>query len=273
VIDFQGKVAFITGGASGIGLSMAKAFLKEGVQVAIADIRRDRLAKVEALLNNPINVLTIELDVRDRTAMELAADKVEATFGKVHIICNNAGIGGGRGKIHEIQPEMWRNVLDVNLGGVFNGIQVFVPRIKRHGDGGHIVNTSSMTGITPIAGSGPYGASKAAVAVITEILHDELADEGIGVSLLAPWIVNTSIFYPDLADDDVEGIKKRNKAMLELFGESLTEPDTVAEMVLNGILNNELYIFNDKVCLNMLEKRISRMYAAIDRQFPGSLPL
>jgi len=270
VKDFQGKVAFITGGASGIGLGMAKAFLKEGVQVAIADIRRDRLAKAEAVLDNPVNLLPIELDVRDRAAMERAADKVDSTFGKVHIVCNNAGIGGGRGKIHEIQPEMWRNVLDVNLGGVFNGIQVFVPRIKRHGEGGHIVNTSSMTGITPIAGSGPYGASKAAVAVITEILHDELAADGIGVSLLAPWVVNTAIFHPDLVDDDVEGIKKRNKAMLEFWGESLTDPDTVAEMVLNGIRNNELYIFNDKVCRNMLEKRISRMYAAIDKQFPGS---
>jgi NAD(P)-dependent dehydrogenase (short-subunit alcohol dehydrogenase family) len=268
--DFQRKVAFITGGASGIGLSMAKAFLKEGLKIAIADIRRDRLTKAEAILNNPLNVLPIELDVRDRTAMERAADKVEATFDKVHIVCNNAGIGGGRGKIHEIQSETWKNVLDVNLGGVFNGIQVFVPRIKRHGEGGHIVNTSSMTGITPITGSGPYGASKAAVAVITEILHDELADEAIGVSLLAPWIVKTSIFHADLADDDAEGIKKRNKAMLEYFGESLTDPDTVAEMVLNGIRNNELYIFNDKVCRNMLEKRISKMYAAIDRQFPGS---
>jgi len=270
VKDFQGKVAFITGGASGIGLSMAKAFLKEGVQVAIADIRKDRLVKLEAVLKNPVNVLPIELDVCDRIAMERAADKVERTFGKVHIVCNNAGIGGIRGKIHEIEPEAWKNVLDVNLGGVFNGIQVFVPRIKRHGEGGHIINTSSMTGITPITGSGPYGASKAAVAVITEILHDELADEGIGVSLLAPWIVNTSIFHPDLADDDVEGIKKRNKAMREYLGESLTEPDTVAEMVLNGIRNNELYIFNDKVCRNMLEKHISRMYEAIDRQFPGS---
>lgn len=268
--DFQRKVAFITGGASGIGLSIAKAFLKEGMKIAIADIRRDRLTKAEAILNNPLNVLPIELDVCDRTAMERSADKVEATFDKVHIVCNNAGIGGGRGKIHEIQPEIWKNVLDVNLGGVFNGIQVFVPRIKRHGEGGHIVNTSSMTGIIPITGSGPYGASKAAVAVITEILHDELADEGIGVSLLAPWIVNTPIFHPDLADDDTEGIKQRNKIMLERFGESLTDPDAVAQMVLNGIRHNELYIFNDKVCRNMLEKRISKMYAAIDRQFPGS---
>lgn len=266
--DFKGKVAFITGGASGIGLSMAKAFLEEGMRVAIADIRRDRLAKAEATLDNPANVLPVELDVRDRTAMEGAADKLEATFGKVHIVCNNAGIGGGGGKIHEIQPETWKSVLDVNLGGVFNGIQVFVPRIKRHGEGGHIVNTSSMTGITPITGSGPYGASKAAVAVITEMLHDELAAEGIGVSILAPWSVNTAIFHPDLADDDVEGIEKRQKVMLEGLGQSLTNPDTVAQMVLNGIRNNELYIFNDSVCRNMLERRMSGMYAALDRQFP-----
>jgi short-subunit dehydrogenase len=126
-----------------------------------------------------------------------------------------------------------------------------------------------MTGITPIAGSGPYGASKAAVAVITEILHDELAGDGIGVSLLAPWIVNTPIFHTDLADEDSEGIAKRGKMMLARFGESLTDPDRVGEMVVNGIRNDELYIFNDPVSRKMLERRVSGMYAAIDRQFSG----
>ena len=265
--SFQGKVAFITGGASGIGLSMAKSFLKAGMQVVIADISKDRLATAEKILSQWGKVLPIELDVRDRTAMEQTADKTEAHFGKVHVICNNAGIGGG-GRMHEVSRESWQTVLDINLGGVFNGIQVFVPRIKRHGEGGHIVNTSSMTGITPIPGSGAYGASKAAVAVITEILHSELAAEGIGVSLLAPWIVNTPIFYSGIARDDVAGIEKRRSLMQARYGESLTDPDRVGEMVLNGIRNDELYIFNDPVARKMLEKRVNAMYEAIDRQFP-----
>jgi NAD(P)-dependent dehydrogenase (short-subunit alcohol dehydrogenase family) len=202
--------------------------------------------------------------------MELAVDKVEAAFGKVHVVCNNAGVGGGGGNIHEAKPETWKNVLDINLGGVYNGIQVFVPRIKRHGEGGHIGNTSSMTGITPSPDSGSYGASKAAVAEISECMREELSTQGIGVSILAPWIVNTPIFHTDLADDDIEGIAKRGKAMPARFGESLTEPDLVGEMVVNGIRNNELYIFNDPISGKMLEKRVSGMYASIDRQFPGS---
>jgi len=267
--DFHGKVAFVTGGASGIGLSMAKAFLKEGMKVTIADIRKDRLSKAESILNNPGNVIAVELDVSDRAAIERAADETEAAFDKVHIVCNNAGIGVG-GRIHEVPQESWQTVLDVNLNGVFHGIQVFVPRIKRHGEGGHIVNTSSMTGMTPIPNTGPYSACKAAVAVMSEIMHEELAEEGIGVSVLAPWIVFTPIFHYDLADDDVAGIEERKESMAERFGESLTHPDLVGEMVVNGIRNEELYIFNDPVSRKMFEKRMNKMYAAIERQFPGS---
>lgn len=267
--NFHGKVAFVTGGASGIGLSMAKAFLKEGMKVSIADIRKDRLSKAESILNSPENVLSVELDVRDRAAIERAADATEAAFGKVHIVCNNAGIGKGR-RLHEVAEETWHEVLDINLNGVFHGIQVFVPRIMHHGEGGHIVNTSSMTGMTPIPNTGPYSAAKAAVAVMSEILHEELAKEGIGVSVLAPWIVYTPIFHYDLADDDTEGIKKRKERMVANFGDSVMDPDLVGEMVLNGIRNDELYIFNDPVSRKMFEKRMNGIYEAIDRQFPDS---
>ncbi|MCP4749912.1 MAG: SDR family NAD(P)-dependent oxidoreductase [Proteobacteria bacterium] len=266
--DVQGKIAFVTGGASGIGLSMAKAFLKAGMKVAIADIRQDRLTKAESVLNGGDNVLLVELDVTDRAAIERAADKTESSFGKVHVVCNNAGIGEG-GPIHEVSPDIWRRVMNINLDAVFNGIQVFVPRIKKHGEGGHIVNTSSMTGMTAIPNTGPYSATKAAVAVMSEISHQELAPDNIGVSVLAPWIVYTPIFHYDVADDDAEGIEKRKKAMAKRFGDSLTEPDTVGEMVLNGILNNELYIFNDPVSRKMFEKKMDGIYGAIARQFPG----
>ena len=266
--DLEGKTAFVTGGASGIGLSTAKAFLKAGMKVAIADLRKDRLSKAESILNSPGNVLSIELDVQDRASIERAADETEAAFEKIHIVCNNAGIGVG-GRIHEITQEAWQRVLDTNLGGVFHGVQIFVPRIKRHGEGGHIVNTASMTGMVPIAGSGQYGVSKAAVAVLSEILREDLAGEGIGVSVLAPWIVYTPIFHSDLADDDADGIEKRKERMSANFGDSLTDPDLVGEMVLNGIRNDEMYIFNDPVSRKMFEKRMSKIYAAFDRQFPG----
>lgn len=142
--DLKGKVAFITGGASGIGLGTAKAFLARGMKVAIADIRKDRLPRAEEALNSPGNVISMELDVRDRAAVERAADKTEEAFEKVHVVCNNAGVGN-RGPAYEILLETWNQVLDINLHGMFNGVQVFFPRIKRHGEGGHIVNTSSTT--------------------------------------------------------------------------------------------------------------------------------
>jgi short-subunit dehydrogenase len=160
--------------------------------------------------------------------------------------------------------------MDINLGGVFHGVQVFVPRIKRHGEGGHIVNPASMTGMVPIAGTGPYSATKAAVAVLSEILRMELAQEGMSVSVLAPWIVYTPIFHTDLADDDGAGIARRKEQMAARFGDSLTDADLVGEMVLNGTRNDEPYIFNDPVSRTMFEQRISRIYAAISRQFPGS---
>jgi len=268
VEDVQGKVAFVTGGASGLGLAMAKAFLKAGMKVTIADVRKDRLSKAEEILNNPDNVLALELDVTDQTAIKKAADKTEGRFEKIHVVCNNAGIGEG-GPLHEVSPELWRRIMNINLDAVFNGIQVFVPRIKKHGEGGHIVNTASMTGMTPIVNTGPYSATKAAVAVMSEISHEELAGDNIGVSVLAPWIVYTPIFHGDVADDDAEGIQKRKELMAERFGDSLTEPDVVGEMVLKGILNNETYIFNDPVSRKMFEKRMQGIYDAIERQFPG----
>jgi len=269
VKDFEDKVAFVTGGASGLGLSMAKAFLKAGMKVVIADIRKDRLERAESILNNAERVLALELDVSQRDEIERAADETEAAFDKVHIVCNNAGIGAG-GPIHEISEQAWQQVLDINLGAVFHGVQVFVPRIKRHGEGGHIVNTSSMTGMVPIRGSGQYGVSKAGVAVLTELLREDLAGEGISVSLLAPWIAYTPIFHSDLSDDDTEGIAKRKAHMASVHGASLTEADLVGEMVLNGIRNDEPYIFNDPLARKMLAERVEKMYAAIDRQFPGT---
>jgi NAD(P)-dependent dehydrogenase (short-subunit alcohol dehydrogenase family) len=266
--QLEGKVAVITGGASGIGLGMARAFLRAGMKVAIADIRDDRLDKAKAALNGGGNVLAVTVDVQERASLERAADAVETAFGKIHVVCNNAGIGAG-GPLHTVSEETWQRVLNVNLNSVFHGVQVFVPRIKRHGEGGHIVNTASMTGVVPIAGSGPYGVAKAAVAVLSEILRQDLAKEGISVSVLAPWIVNTPIFHTNLADDDAEAIEKHKARMATQWGGSLTEPDQVGEMVLQGIRTDELYIFNDPAARQMLERRIGKMYAALDREFPS----
>jgi NAD(P)-dependent dehydrogenase (short-subunit alcohol dehydrogenase family) len=265
--DLEGKVAFITGGASGIGLGMAKAFLNRGMKVAIADIQKRRLPKAEAVLNSPENVISIELDVRDRSAIERAADKTEETFGKVHVVCNNAGVGT-RGLGHLIAVEDWNRVLDINLYGVFHGVQVFFPRMKRHGEGGHFVNTASTAGLQPNPGQSAYCASKYAIVGYTEVLRSDLADEDISASVLCPWVVDTPIFHRDLDDDDVEGIIERKKAMPWLKDLAVS-PDLVGEQVANGILNDELYIFCDgEGSRDMIERRMKAIYDAFDRQFP-----
>jgi len=266
VKNLEGKVAFITGGASGIGLAMAKAFLKSGMKVAIADIRKGRLSKAEEALNSPGNVITIELDVSDRTAIERAADATEAAFGKVHVVCNNAGIGAG-GPGHSVDEAYWNQVQAINFGGVFHGVRVFVPRIQRHGEGGHIVNTASTAGLQPNPGQSPYCTSKYAVVGFTEVLRTDLADENIGVSVLCPWFVDTAIFYAGM-DDDEEAIAKRRKS----FGawmEKAVPADLVGHQVVSGILNDEMYIFCDGgQTRTLIENRTNAIYAALDRQFP-----
>ena len=144
--DVEGKVAFITGGGSGVGLGMAKVFRAAGMKVAIADIRDDHLEEATAELGG--DVLAIRLDVTDREAFARAADETERALGNVHVLCNNAGINLFN-DIAEATYQDWDWVLGVNLGGVVNGVVTFVPRIKAHGEGGHVVNTASMAALWP----------------------------------------------------------------------------------------------------------------------------
>ena len=154
--DVEGKVAFITGGASGIGLGMAKVFAGAGMKVVIADIRQDHLNEAMAHFSNTnLRVHPIKLDVTDRAAMAAAADEAERVYGNVHVVCNNAGINLFA-PMDECTYEDWDWVIGVNLGGVINGVRTFVPRIKAHGEGGQIVNTASMASFITGPGAGIY---------------------------------------------------------------------------------------------------------------------
>ena len=159
----EGKVAFITGAANGAGFGMAQVFSKNGMKVVIADIRQDSLDRAMAHFGNNPNVHAIRLDVTDREAFARAADETERVFGKVHVLCNNAGINLFV-PIEECTYNDWDWVMGVNFGGVVNGIQTFIPRIRKHGEGGHIVNTASMAAFLPSAAAGIYTASKYARA-------------------------------------------------------------------------------------------------------------
>ena len=243
--DVTGKVAFITGGGSGIGLGMARVFHAAGMQVVIADLDQKHLdAALAHFRAQPQAVHAIKLDVTDRDAMARAADEVERVFGKIHVLCNNAGVGVF-GSLLEANYDDWDWALGVNVGGVVNGVQTFLPRMLAHGGGGHIVTTSSMSGLLARIG-GIYAATKYALIGYMETLRAELEPHDIGVSVLCPGLVNTAIFE----GENSRPARYRNtrfrsladKVMREQVLPTGMDPMEVGKRVLQGIRRNDLYI-------------------------------
>ncbi len=268
--DFNGKTAFITGGASGIGFAMAKAFAARGANVMLADIEEGPLQEaIAALRKTNASVEGVVVDVTDRDAMRAAADKTVETFGKVHIVCNNAGIGAG-GPMEEVTPSDWEWCIDVNLKGVVWGIEAFVPLIKSHGEGGHVVNTASMAGLIPVPGFGPYTATKYAVVGMSEDLSMELEPFGIGVSVLCPGFVQTNIGtsrrtrqarYGEQQEKatDQDAITRSNDAI-----QAGIPADAVGERVVECILENRLYAFTHPEIGAVVDERFARISADFD---------
>lgn len=267
----EGKVAFITGGASGIGFGMASAFLKAGLKVAIGDIAADRVRRASDNLKRiSEDILPLTVDTTRENSLQRAAEKIEARFGNIHIVCNNAGIGGGR-RFLDTTIERWQRVIDVNLWGVLHGINVFLPRLLDHGEGGHIVNTSSFSGIVGHHSQSCYGTSKFAVVGMTEYLRNDLKNDNVSASVLCPHIVDTPIFYPDLADADQITIEKFKREKLPWLEKIAVNAEEAGKMVLKGIQTDELYIFTDgKDSRKMMEGRTKALFEAMDRQFPES---
>ena len=191
--DLAGKTAFITGGGSGVALGQAKAFAAAGMKIVIADIRRDHLDSAVAWFKEKgLPIHGIPLDITDRKAYAAAADEAEKTFGPVQLLCNTAGVSQF-GPVQQATYDDWDWQMSVNLGGMINGIQTFIPRMLKHGLGAHIVNTASMAGFLPLPGCAIYCTTKFAVRGLSECLQLDLAPQGIGVSVLCPGAVNTNI--------------------------------------------------------------------------------
>ena len=246
--DLDGKVAFVTGGGSGIGLGLARVLSDARMKVVIADVRQDHLdAALADLRASGGAVHGIRLDVTDRAAMTAAAEEVVRTFGKVHLLCNNAGVSIF-GPMDAATYDDWDWIMGVNLGGVINGLAAFLPHIKAHGEGGHVVNTASMAGLLVGPGMGVYSASKFAVVGLTASLRYDLAPHGVGVSMLCPGFVRSNIHEAVLARPQrfansgyrvgAEDIKRLD-AILSVG----MDPIDVARAVLAGIERNDLYIF------------------------------
>lgn len=277
--DLTGKVAFITGGASGMGLAMARSFSAAGMKVVIADIEDSALETVaQEFAATNADVLTLKVDVSDRAAMEQAAQAAEEAYGNVHVVCNNAGVAVG-GSIADMTYEDWDWVMKVNLDGVINGVQTFVNRLLAHGEGGHIINTASMAGHMAIPRLSVYNTTKFAVVGLSEAMRQDLAEHGIGVSVLCPGVVNTGIFDSGRnrpaeltgASDTASMVltdgssDEERQAQLAAMIEDALDPAVVGDMVLDAIVNNDAYIFTHPGFVEATDGRNTAIHAAFDR--------
>lgn len=274
--DLAGRAAFVTGGASGIGFALGRRLAEAGMKVMLADIEVDALnAAVESLRDVGPEVRGVTCDVTDPVSVEMAAKASYDAFGNIHVVCNNAGVGGGSG-IDDISLENWRWVLDVNLMGVLHGIRTFLPHIRAHGEGGHIVNTASMAGLNSGMGFSAYSASKFAVVNMSEGLAARIKPLGIGVTVLCPGFVRTRItesgrnrparYGPSQKPDPASSAGTLVAQIAELVRSGL-DPDDVAAQVLTAIRENELYVFthHDADWRGELEARFAGILAAMDK--------
>jgi NAD(P)-dependent dehydrogenase (short-subunit alcohol dehydrogenase family) len=264
--DFRDKVAFVTGGASGIGLGMVKAFLGAGMKVVVADINDEHLEQVRAEYGDEPALHVLRLDVTDRKAVAAAARVTVERFGKVHVLCNNAGVGV-LGPVTQAKYGDWDWVLEVNLGGAINGIQEFLPLILEHGEGGHIVNTSSMSAVIPIPNTVIYTTTKAALVGLSEALYGELKEQGVIVSAFCPGPVQSNIgqvhkLRPSRYREDTGYADVDARLAERPVSPNWMSIEEVGERVLNGMRNEEIFIFTHREFREGVQERCAAMVAA-----------
>ncbi|MBP2479467.1 NAD(P)-dependent dehydrogenase (short-subunit alcohol dehydrogenase family) [Crossiella equi] len=259
----RGSVAFVTGGAQGIGLGIARALAARGVLLALADVDSSALARGAEELSRHTEVATFRLDVRDREGFTEAADEAESRLGPVSLLFNNAGILA-YSPAAELSYAKWDHALGVNLTGVVNGVQTFLPRLLARGQGGHIVNTSSGAGLA--AGSGVlYTTAKFAVVGLSESLHQELAGHGIDVSVLCPGPVDTGIARNTRAVPGGESVALPAEHLpgVDAFLQGGLGINEVGELVLAGMAAGALWIHTDGTMREPLRQRTEALFASL----------
>jgi len=272
--ELNGKTAIITGGAEGIGFSIAKALAAQGMNIVLGDINAAQLAvAVQTLEARDASVLGVQMDVTSITDWQDLVSQVQARFGSIHMLVNNAGVGGGAGTIEQIDKIDWRWVVDVNLMGVVYGTQTLVPLIKQHGEGGWLINVASMAGMMGVPYAGAYTATKVAVVGMSESWYEELKAYNIKVSVLCPAFVKTRINlsernrqvnYQKDADDSEQDAAMA--AHMQKVIDNGLDVDIVGERVVEAIAAGELYIFTHPNYRKVLQQR----FKAIDEAFERS---
>jgi NAD(P)-dependent dehydrogenase (short-subunit alcohol dehydrogenase family) len=265
-------VAFITGGAGGIGLGMARAFAERGMQVAIADLAKDSLEQARQELKQlGARVLALPLDITDRAAVQAAAERVVAHFGGVHVVCANAGVAGHIGPIQTATYQDWDWIIDVNLKGSINTIQTFLPYLMQNGrdSGSHIVLTSSISGLRvhePSRGQGTYNTTKYALVGYAEALKVDLQAHGIGVSVLCPGVVNTALSHSGEKRPERYGGAFATPADFELakVASQGTDPLRFGRWVVGAVERNQFYVITHTAERGEVEDRHRRIEQAFD---------
>mgnify|MGYP001822100551 CR=1 FL=1 len=273
-------VAVVTGGGSGIGLALANRFARSGCKVVLADVQEDALADAaEQISAHGVEVLTVRTDVSKQNDVEALAAATMERLGAVHVVCNNAGVGGG-GDPWVGPIESWEWTFGVNMWGVVHGVRAFLPRIVMSG-GGHIVNTASIAGVFPGMTAAPYDASKHAVVGMTESLHNSLREGAlpVGVSCLCPGWVRTGIMDSDRnwpgelgALPDRDPAREIATNYVRRAVDEGMPPAAVADLVLDAVRSGRYWVFPQPEFLELAIRRFHDIEAGIDPIAPEHVP-
>jgi NAD(P)-dependent dehydrogenase (short-subunit alcohol dehydrogenase family) len=265
--EFRGKTAIVTGAASGIGFGIARALAEAGMNLVLADIQPDKLEPARAAIESMgVPAIGVTVDVSDAASVEAAGRAAVRRFGKLHVAVNNAGVAMHGTKLLDVGLDEWRWVVGVNVMGAVHGIRSFVPLIRQHGEGGHVVNTASISGffVRQGADQGAYSMSKYAVVALSEALEQELAGSGIGVSVLCPGTVNTNLFASAALRPEQFGGPYTRDAQEQRTLSAGLPPEQVGRRVLQAMRGGDFYVITHATEREAIRARHRRIEAALD---------